>query len=696
MGKIKVLSLLIGVILLLSPLSVYAEIEVEGVKLMSTDLTTAKTPLTNSTIMLAGPEKEQTFYYEIKSKPQTDNNKLVFNIKYSELLITPSSVTLSVDDEPILSKEIGGKKEKEQIELVLKGKMLEEGFHAVKLSFYGVVKEGVCVEQETSGNWLSIGIESYIQLSDQKQQLLTDYPSQFIGVENQSSTLIIPDNPSLATLDSGVKLAAYLAEKSSTEDAIQVVRESEVEVIDGNIIVIGATSEFQTDFMRNLLTKVKIPEAQDALFLSRHLLTDENQQVQSLFVLAHSPQEIEKRIDILTTDSLIKQLSGQQMIIETIPEGSSNPIQQTIHMKEFGMPNITLDHFETTSEQFFYRAPTIQSDGTANLELHLKKSETITSLMKNDRQEIPEDDVELTVLVNETPYSVDMRRLSESENDYYTVRIPIEGKVFNQNNLIQLQFISTGLKKKNPCLATDQNRWIYIANDSFLTLPKGEAKKPLTLANFPSPFIESENETFIIVPDMKKEWDTQLVYLSQSMQMMQGTSKWKLSLAKDLVAEDLEGKHLIFLGGPDAHPLLKEKESSLLIDYEKGIPNLSKLGFLQEAVDQFSWLQASLWDPQKAMLVLDRTGESVPYIDDEFSRFLKRTEEQATIAVKLNQQEIYTNADQLEANENRKNMKVDEELKIPTGAMISFIGLLLFTILLIFIVLRKQKKKELE
>lgn len=696
MGKIKVLSLLIGVILLLSPLSVYAEIEVEGVKLMSTDLTTAKTPLTNSTIMLAGPEKEQTFYYEIKSKPQTDNNKLVFNIKYSELLITPSSVTLSVDDEPILSKEIGGKKEKEQIELVLKGKMLEEGFHAVKLSFYGVVKEGVCVEQETSGNWLSIGIESYIQLSDQKQQLLTDYPSQFIGVENQSSTLIIPDNPSLATLDSGVKLAAYLAEKSSTEDAIQVVRESEVEVIDGNIIVIGATSEFQTDFMRNLLTKVKIPEAQDALFLSRHLLTDENQQVQSLFVLAHSPQEIEKRIDILTTDSLIKQLSGQQMIIETIPEGSSNPIQQTIHMKEFGMPNITLDHFETTSEQFFYRAPTIQSDGTANLELHLKKSETITSLMKNDRQEIPEDDVELTVLVNETPYSVDMRRLSESENDYYTVRIPIEGKVFNQNNLIQLQFISTGLKKKNPCLATDQNRWIYIANDSFLTLPKGEAKKPLTLANFPSPFIESENETFIIVPDMKKEWDTQLVYLSQSMQMMQGTSKWKLSLAKDLVAEDLEGKHLIFLGGPDAHPLLKEKESSLLIDYEKGIPNLSKLGFLQEAVDQFSWLQASLWDPQKAMLVLDRAGESVPYIDDEFSRFLKRTEEQATIAVKLNQQEIYTNADQLEANENRKNMKVDEELKIPTGAMISFIGLLLFTILLIFIVLRKQKKKELE
>lgn len=696
MGKIKVLSLLIGVILLLSPLSVYAEIEVEGVKLMSTDLTTAKTPLTNSTIMLAGPEKEQTFYYEIKSKPQTDNNKLVFNIKYSELLITPSSVTLSVDDEPILSKEIGGKKEKEQIELVLKGKMLEEGFHAVKLSFYGVVKEGVCVEQETSGNWLSIGIESYIQLSDQKQQLLTDYPSQFIGVENQSSTLIIPDNPSLATLDSGVKLAAYLAEKSSTEDAIQVVRESEVEVIDGNIIVIGATSEFQTDFMRNLLTKVKIPEAQDALFLSRHLLTDENQQVQSLFVLAHSPQEIEKRIDILTTDSLIKQLSGQQMIIETIPEGSSNPIQQTIHMKEFGMPNITLDHFETTSEQFFYRAPTIQSDGTANLELHLKKSETITSLMKNDRQEIPEDDVELTVLVNETPYSVDMRRLSESENDYYTVRIPIEGKVFNQNNLIQLQFISTGLKKKNPCLATDQNRWIYLANDSFLTLPKGEAKKPLTLANFPSPFIESENETFIIVPDTKKEWDTQLVYLSQSMQMMQGTSKWKLSLAKDLVAEDLEGKHLIFLGGPDAHPLLKEKESSLLIDYEKGIPNLSKLGFLQEAVDQFSWLQASLWDPQKAMLVLDRTGESVPYIDDEFSRFLKRTEEQATIAVKLNQQEIYTNADQLEANENRKNMKVDEELKNPTGAMISFIGLLLFTILLIFIVLRKQKKKELE
>lgn len=658
-------------------------------------------PLTNMPIELRGPEQEKNFFYEIKSKPTSDNNQVVLNIVHSELLISPSSITIYVDDEPIISKAIHNEQSTMQIVVPLTGEALEEGFHSVRLAFSGIIKEGICVTQESSGNWLSIGIDSYFQISGQKQQeqrTLSDYPSRFIGTEKRPVVILLPDHPSLETLDSGLKVAAYLANQTDDEKAVQVVRESTIEKIIGDVIVVGGQSEFKTPFMNELFHQAALPVEDEALSLSRYVLIDGEQQAEALFITAKSPQAIEERISILLKDDLARQLSGQQMTIQTIPEFGQNETERVVPLKKMGIPTMTLNRVETSSELFFYYAPVaIQPDGKTTLELHLKRSATITSYEegKESVENLLDNDVELTVLVNNIPHSIDMRALMEEKNDVYKVQIPIDAKSTNENRLISLQFQSSGLGKKNPCIETDENHWIYIADDSFFMFPEDQEGE-YTLAKFPTPFADQSHEVLVILPNDMDIDDGQLLSLYESIFVTGQTPQWKLKRSGDLTETDLKDRHLVFLGGPNIQQLLQNKQSDLIIAYDEGRPNLAGFGFLQEAVEKVSWIQSSPWNSQQVMLVFDQLGQSSTYIDQELLGFLKQTDEVATIAVKMNNKQIYTNASQLGLNgqQESRDQLINEKSTFSVWTILGFAALILFTVVLIYFVLRKQKRRE--
>lgn len=129
---------------------------------------TERTPLFNESIQLYGLEQEKTLFYEVFSKPLTKKNELVLNIEYSELLVSPSSITVSVDGKPLVTKALQQKKPTTKVVVPLQDDALKKGVHEVTISFYGVIKEGMCVVQESTGNWLSIRADSYIQLGQQK------------------------------------------------------------------------------------------------------------------------------------------------------------------------------------------------------------------------------------------------------------------------------------------------------------------------------------------------------------------------------------------------------------------------------------------------------------------------------------------------------------------------------------------------
>lgn len=704
MNQIKAFILTVCAVVLLVvwpwQVDVQADVQlyVDNIKMDIDESSVINQPLTNRPIELTGPEQEATFYYEMQSAPADTDHQIVLHYSHSELLIAPSSVTIRIDEEAVLSKPLNGEEKTSKLVVPLTGKALEKGFHQVTIAFSGTIKEGVCVEQGTSGNWFTIGIDSYLKLSgkDLEEPSLTQYPDHFIGKSKRPVFIVMPDQASIETVHSGIQLATFLAEQAEEEDVQHIVRESEIQTLSGNLIVIGAPSEFTSPFIKKLLDQATLPEENDSLTLSRHSLTNGKQSLDVLFVMAASPKDFEKRMAVLMDRHLMKQLSGAQMVIQNLPESKENVNERVIPLKKFGMTSLTLNRNSRESQQFFHYIPFASEKGQAPiLELHIKHTEFTPWDFEKTATDIDSQDVELVVLVNDVPHSVNIRQLGEEKEGSYTVQIPIEPNAIQNKRMVSLQFIANGLLTKNPCVATDQNRWIYIDEDSFFTFPKeNEKDSNYSLAEFPSPFVDLKENTLIISPSAHPDWDRSLFDLYRSLFIYDAPMQWKL-ITGDQVTEDLiRNQNLIFIGGPHVYPLLKDKMDQLLVPYSQGLPDLQSFGFLQEAMDTVSYIQPSLWSDTHAMLIFDRLDESKSFLDKMLLDYLRGSEELATVASQSKNRQVFTNSSLLQESPVTAVQGQAQVNSISAWEIIGFSALILFAFTIAFFMIKKRQRNS--
>ncbi|HLR23804.1 MAG TPA: cellulose biosynthesis cyclic di-GMP-binding regulatory protein BcsB [Pseudogracilibacillus sp.] len=660
---------------------------------------TERTPLFNESIQLYGLEQERTLFYEVFSKPLTKKNELVLNIEYSELLVSPSSITVSVDGKPLVTKALQQKKPTTKVVVPLQDDTLKKGVHEVTISFYGVIKEGMCVVQESTGNWLSIRADSYIQLGQQKMKdiELSHYPKRFIGTKDHQTTVVIPKKASEQLLSSSLQLATYLQTQSEGENRVAIRREQEVakHKITGNIVLIGEESAFESSFAKKLLKQVGTIE-KDALTLSTFRLQDGKQQVNALVVTADTAEAIQQRMHVLLEDEMIQQLSGSRMVIQTMPSNETKQEKFRKSFKQLGIQDVTLNHIEPETETFFFYAPTtIRSDGKTMLTLRLKLSETIQQSHHLTEEVLQDDEVTLTIYVNERPHSIDVRNLEQQDNGLYTVQIPIDAKQDQNQRLVSLKIQSNGLKRLNPCYTTDAERWILIDDTSFMTFSDDEQASLGSFSHFPYPYAAQETQTTIVLPNGKTSFDDDVFTLLKGLSVQNEVLDWTITRSKDLTEEQLESDSLIFLGGIEAHEVLKEHAEDLLVSYDQQRAQLAEHGFLEEAVAQYSWIQESPWNHKNVLTIFSTKEQDGKLISEALLAQLKQTNERATIAVKLNNGDIYTNAETVDETfepvHEQVETKKDENI---LWYLIAFGGLLLVTLFTLVIAMRKRKRKK--
>ncbi|MEH6940237.1 cellulose biosynthesis cyclic di-GMP-binding regulatory protein BcsB [Bacillus sp. JJ722] len=705
MRKYLMMTLFFATVLFMSVISygdvakASSQIEIEGINIGDTSNLPKRQVVTNSPIELFGPKAEVKLNYQLISNATGNNNQLVLKIKHSELLIEPSSITISIDGQTITSKPLHEGNVNSDLTIPLTGNALKKGAHSVTVSFYGVIKEGVCVDQNTSGNWLTIGIDSYFQLNGQmneETQALKDYPRSFIGTEKNPVYIVIPDQSSTETLNSGLMVATYLAEQTNEKDTIQVVRESNLRKIQGNIIFLGAKSEFDSPFMKNLLTEAELPDDPSFIILSRHKLMNGNKSSEALIVTADKSKNIQDRIKVLTNNQLNTQLSGRQMSISKMPVIKETEDLSRVSLKKFGMESMVLDSERGQSQHYYYYVPFSQNpNDNPSLHLQLKRSETIPTINENNINE----EIELVVLVNDVPHSVNIRSLSKEENGVYNVNLPIKEDAIKENGLIDLQFVSNGLREKNPCVTADENRWIYISNDSFFQFNsdnKGNEVKN-TLAGYPTSFVGNSKATTIVLPNNKQIEDKQLLQLYRSLSINSQLSDLTLKRANEIKKENVNNENVIFIGGPKVQPLLNDVKDQLIIPYDNDAPQLSEFGFITETIKSFSWIQPNPWSKeQNNILVFDRTKQDAPYLEESFLNNLRNLNEDATVAVNTLNNQTFTNAAQFEKETGKElepEEKQEKSIQFSIWWIISIVALLILVSILIFVI-QKRKKKE--
>ncbi|MGE7923503.1 cellulose biosynthesis cyclic di-GMP-binding regulatory protein BcsB [Viridibacillus arvi] len=702
--QLLIASLLCIIIVTLAPIKSEANtiISVDGIKVNNTKDTNQTQPITNSPITLSGPVGEVTFYYELVADAKGKESKIVLNTENSELLIAPSSLSVSIDNKMVKSIAINRDKPVRELIIPIKGDALKEGVHAVTVKYYGVLKEGICVKQGTSANWLTLNINSYYQLNGlvkKSDVTLGEYPTKFVGTEEQPVYIVIPDKASTSTLNSALQMTSFLTNQSSRKDTVQIIRESKIKELNQNVVFIGLPSEFSNSNIKKLWQNANVKQTANALNLSIRTLKQGQKETSAMFVTANKAADLEDRMAILTNQQFSKQLSGLDLSIKDIPKQLKLTQNGSVTLEQFGAENITLDSQSTNSAHYYYYvSANTQLNKAFTLNLKLKKSESITSI--KEQMELDKGtNMELIVNVNNIPHSVNLRTLADSKDGIYNVSVPIDAKAIRDNRLIDLQFQTTGLGVNNPCKETDEKRWIYIDKDSSFTFPiiqNTSEQKRITFAAFPYPFVSTEGMAVVVLPKKADVSDEHLLKLYSA--ILQGVQQPTIQLktAEQVTANDVEKANVIFIGGPNEQPLLQKKVNDLIVSYKGNKAVLSDEGFVSETVQQFSWIQKNPWSKgNDSILVIDHQGSTPDYMENNFLEEIINSDELATVVVQSSDKQFFTNAEYEKTN---KQLSIDSKNgksnnSISKWWIVGFGGLLLLIGLLIFRVKRRKYKK---
>lgn len=696
-GFVPFLISLFVLILLQENVSAAGTVEINSIPIENVSQTSTQQPLTNEPIELNGPYEETNFYYTIYPDLVEGDYYAQFEIKKSKLLIEPSAITIKIDGEPIYSSSLAGVDESSHtMKVDLKGTALKEGAHTITAAFSGYIQEGICVPQDSTGNWITIQSNSFLNIGSFKNGSISNtlkyYPQNYLGSLEKNVMVIIPKSPSNDTLQGAHLLANYLSNQS-IEDTVSMISEDKVEKISGNIVIVGGVDEFETNLIKealqNDLSKVKAK----SLYVSQLKLQKDNRSVAALLVLAERSEDISNKIEILTKAQYLKQLSGETIQINELPhpfekEANSNEIK----LSKLGLNDVLLDSTNTKTPVYYYYIPVDkQMIEQPYIELNIKRSDTInTKKAKNEIVEL--EKVDLIVNINGVPSSKAIQSLEEDKEGNLKIKIPFDNEIIQDNRLLTFQIEAKGLQTRNPCIATDQNKWIYIFDDSKIVLPTTKSKYDMYFSSFPFPFSNQDEEVIIVKPTTRIS-NKDLQYLLNILTTNSELPPLRIVSTSDVTEEQLKKGNVIFIGSIGEHHVLKSKEDKLVVGYKNSSPLLSNAGFLESEVEFYSFMQKNPWNEKYYIAVFDQLGDSNHYFSREFLSYLQSTRNIASIAVQTGPDTFFTNTLQLEQGAANNEEGKDEMGKSSTliAWSIGFVLLNIVLITLIYIFSRRRK-----
>ncbi|WP_416720785.1 cellulose biosynthesis cyclic di-GMP-binding regulatory protein BcsB [Bacillus subtilis] len=654
--------------------------------------------LTSELITLYGSKDSAELTYQIPAGASSGNQQLVIEYEASNLLISPSSLTAVIDDEPVKTLKLDGDSKRKTVKLNLNKSQSAQGYHNVSLKFYGVMKEGVCVRQDTSGNWIKIYPDSRLTLADSseaKGTSLDHYPYPFAQSGNtaEETAIVIPDNPSSAEIEAAVKTEGYLKTVDSSV-SIAYVTESELKKIDKPTIVIGVDKHWNGK-VKKLLKQAGLHAKGENLLLAERVLKAEGKQQPVLFAQAASEDALTKKISVMTDQTYTGQLSGDTLSISKLQQTEKKESDK-LTLENFGAGDITIGADKTSSAHYFYPASSVLDENqSAKLSLKLKKSETIQA--STAENESASQAAELKVMINGQPHSVRLDELGkEDKNGFYHVTVKVDPKLLQKNRYIDIQFVTTGLKENNPCNTTDEEKWVFIDKNSTLSYAIKGMSPSADFQEWPLPYAGNQDQTTLIVlPDTVSQSKLEELSLVTESFGSEAQHSYTVKKSSDVTAKDAKGRNLIFIGGINQFSLLKEKSSDLLVPQEKnGSFDVSSFEMLNETTKQVVFTQASVWDSRYTMAVFAPSKGDGAAVTKEIISYLNSNDESATVLNETNSQQVFTNHQQLKSETNSSDAEQPTQDHSQKWMYIGVLALIMvIAAVFIWIAVRRRKRK---
>lgn len=641
--------------------------------------------LSEDVVTLYGQEDHTEFSYQI-DKEKVESSTLTLNIEASPLLISPSSLTVMVDGEIEKTIPVSGKNQKKSIQIKLNNAQLKKGSHRIQLAFYGVLKEGLCINQETPANWLKVYPESELTFKgiQTKDLTLDSFPFPFIqtGDQQEQTDIVLPNSPDAAELEAAIKLYRTLKNKNSQRD-IKLIQEKDIKQVTHPTIAVGAKGSWDGR-MKSIEQAAGIKTESNHLTLAVRTLTAKKKEQPILFITAEKPATIAEKINVLTQPELTGQLTGTDLLLQKVTAKMSKPSHH-IRLKDFGGNDLTVGTKKPASDHYYYPKALIANQKSgAKLNLSFKKS---VASSKAER---------LTVMINDEPHDVPLTKLGNKDADgFYHVAIPVDSQVLQKNEYIDLQFVTSGFKNMESCRHTDEEGWIFIDKSSSLQIPEGTSSDTPDLAAWPLPFTSKaqQGKILIIIPDqIKRETINQMAMLTESFSQPEA-AQYHLIKASNVTNKQLENHSLIFFGGIQTFTLLKEKADDLIVPTNKDQYDVSTFGMINETTARIVWTQPSVWNKEQTMTVFSGMNAAEADVSNEVIHFLQTNTETATVAIESKNKDMFSNHQTVSSTSS--DLKTGEK-QSSSESWIYFAciaALILFVLVMMVYFVRKNRKK---
>lgn len=642
-----------------------------------------KEPITTTAINLQGVSDSFTYNYYLAEDAQKGKNQLVLDVEHSSLLISPSSLTIRVDGENQKTVKLDGNKVKTTVQLDLKGKALKKGAHEITIVFYGIIKQGVCVENNTSGNWLRINPASYLQIQGDVtagELMLQDYPSKFTSFQSKTD-VVIPDDADVNTMDAALKIVSYLKKQAANQNQIALVKEKDFENRQTNKIIVGVMKDFKTIPVQNVFKRMNIKTTDHTIQLqtAQEKIKKANRNI--LVVTAVNTNDLDAKIEVVSNQAFVSQLSGKALAIGEQPK---QPVRKSgmVTFEQMGIQNLEISNVAYESGHYYYYLPQdFDEEKAITATLKLKKSSILDAKQ-----------AELVMEVNGVPHAITLKEIKQDEG-FFEINVPIEKNALKNNHLLDIQFKLNGSNTNNPCTTNDQEKWLFISKESTLNFSTTDNNRQAvaSLTSYPGIFTNTRQETYIIIESTEKVALEDLNALYTSSALSTSAPNYELKTADAIQKEDLKGHHLIFVG--EAGNLQDDLNKKNPLSMKDNQPDFAKDGFVKETITRYATIQKNPWDDGYLALQFNREANSQNQITPKFLRQIQDLSADASVAVQNKEQQTFTNRAQYSVEKQKEATPKQSQNVLKWSSVLMFIGLLAVIGVILYLVFKRSKKK---
>ena len=642
-----------------------------------------KEPITNTAINLQGVSDSFTYNYYLAEDAQKGKNQLVLDVEHSSLLISPSSLTIRVDGENQKTVKLDGNKVKTTVQLDLKGKALKKGAHEITIVFYGIIKQGVCVENNTSGNWLRINPASYLQIQGDVtagELMLQDYPSKFTSFQSKTD-VVIPDDADVNTMDAALKIVSYLKKQAANQNQMALVKEKDFENRQTNKILVGVIGDFKTAPVKNLLKRMNVKTTDNTIQLqtAQEKIKKVNRNI--LVVTAVNTNDLDAKIEVVSNQEFVSQLSGKALAIGEQPK---QPVRESgmVTFEQMGIQNLEISNVAYESGHYYYYLPQdFDEEKAITATLKLKKSSILDAKQ-----------AELVMEVNGVPHAITLKEIKQDEG-FFEINVPIEKNALKNNHLLDIQFKLNGSNTNNPCTTSDQEKWLFISKESTLNFSTtdNDRQAVASLTSYPGIFTNTRQGTYIIIEGTEKVALEDLNALYTSSALSASAPNYELKTADAIQKEDLKGHHLIFVG--EAGNLQDDLNKKNPLSMKDNQPDFAKDGFVKETITRYATIQKNPWDDGYLALQFNREANSQNQITPKFLRQIQNLSADASVAVQNKEQQTFTNRAQYSIEKQKEAAPKQSQSALKWSSVLMFIGLLAVIGVILYLVFKRSKKK---